>query len=115
MKENPHRTRINRNNYILKRSVLITGCASLDVNARWILYSEFRFMRIESVHQKLYKTNRKLYALQKQKETVQLALDHKPKSILHRRECKELQERIDGFCDTRGLRVRTEMERAGSY
>ena len=54
-------------------------------------------MRIESVHQKLYKTNRKLYALQKQKETVQLALDHKPKSILHRRECKELQERIDGL------------------
>ena len=103
MKENPHRTRINRNNYILKRSVLITGCASLDVNARWILYlnpstqPEFRFMRIESVHQKLYKTNRKLYALQKQKETVQLALDHKPKSILHRRECKELQERIDGL------------------
>ena len=59
--------------------------------------AEFRFMRIESVHQKLYKTNRKLYALQKQKETVQLALDHKPKSILHRRECKELQERIDGL------------------
>lgn len=26
MKENPHRTRINRNSYILKRSVLITGC-----------------------------------------------------------------------------------------
>ena len=26
MKENPHRTRRNRNNYILKRSVLITGC-----------------------------------------------------------------------------------------
>lgn len=59
--------------------------------------AEFRFMQIEPVHQKLYKTNRKLYALQKQKETVQLALDHTLKSIFRRRERKELQERIDGL------------------
>jgi hypothetical protein len=59
--------------------------------------AEFRFMQIEPVHQKLTKTNRKLYALQKQKETVQLVLDHTPKSIFHRRERKELQERIDGL------------------
>lgn len=59
--------------------------------------AEFRFMRIELVHRQLNKTNRKLYALQKQKETVQLTLDHTPTSIFHRRERKELQERIDGL------------------
>lgn len=59
--------------------------------------AEFRFMRIELVHRQLNKTNRKLYALQKQKETVQLTLDHMPTSIFHRRERKELQERIDGL------------------
>lgn len=59
--------------------------------------AELRFMRIEPVHRKLYKTNRKLYALQKQKETVRLALDHTPESIFHRREWKELQERGDGL------------------
>jgi len=59
--------------------------------------AEFRFMRIEPVHRQLIKTNRKLYALQKQKETVQLALDHTPTSIFHRKERKELQERTDGL------------------
>ena len=59
--------------------------------------AEFRFIQIEPVHRKLYKTNRKLYALQKQKETVRLALDHTPTSIFHRKERKELQERIDGL------------------
>lgn len=59
--------------------------------------AEFRFMRIESVHRQLNKTNRKLYALQKQKETVQLTLDHTPTSIFHHKERKELQERIDGL------------------
>lgn len=44
-----------------------------------------------------YKTNRKLYALQKQRETVQLVLDHTPESIFHRREQKELKKRIDGL------------------
>lgn len=57
--------------------------------------AEFRFMQIELVHRHLNKTNRKLYALQKQKETVRLALDHTPTSIFHRKERKELQERID--------------------
>ena len=59
--------------------------------------AELRFMKIGSVHRQLYKTNRKLYALQKQKETEQIALDNIPKSIFHRRERKELQERIDGL------------------
>lgn len=59
--------------------------------------AELRFMMIEPVHQQLCKINRKLYALQKQKETEQLALDHTPKSIFHRRERKELQERINGL------------------
>lgn len=59
--------------------------------------AEFRFMRIELVHRQLNKTNRKLYALQKQKETVQLTLDHTPTSIFHHRERKNLQERIDGL------------------
>lgn len=54
-------------------------------------------MRIESVHRQLNKTNRKLYALQKQRETVRLALDHTPKSIFHHKERKELQERVDGL------------------
>ena len=59
--------------------------------------AELRLMRIEPVHRQLYKTNRKLCALQKQRETVQLALDHTPESIFHRRERKELEERIDGL------------------
>ena len=59
--------------------------------------AEIRFMRIESVHRQLNKTNRKLYALQKQRETVRLALDHTPESIFHCRERKELQERVDGL------------------
>lgn len=59
--------------------------------------AKLRLMRIEPVHRQLYKTNRKLYALQKQRETVQLALDHTPESIFHRRERKELEERIDGL------------------
>ena len=59
--------------------------------------AEFRLMRIEPVHRQLYKTNCKLYALQKQRETVQLVLDHTPESIFHRRERKELEEWIDGL------------------
>ena len=59
--------------------------------------AELRFMKIEPVHRQLNQTNRKLYALQKQKETVQLALDYTSTSIFHRRERKELQERIDGL------------------
>ena len=59
--------------------------------------AELRLMKIEPVHRQLNKTNRKLYALQKQKETVQLALNDTPKSIFRRRERKELQERIDGL------------------
>lgn len=59
--------------------------------------AELRFMKIEPVHRQLYKTNRKLYALQKQKETVDLALDYTTTTIFHRRERKELQERIDGL------------------
>ncbi len=59
--------------------------------------AELRLMKIEPVHRQLNKTNRKLYALQKQKEKVQLALNDMPKSIFRRRERKELQERIDGL------------------
>ncbi len=59
--------------------------------------AELRFMKIEPVYQNLNKCNRKLYALQKQKETVSTALNGMRKSIFNRGDRKALQERIDGL------------------
>ena len=57
--------------------------------------AEFRYL--DGIYQKLMKVNRKQFALQKQKESVQLALDHTPRGMLHRRDRKALQERVDGL------------------
>ena len=57
--------------------------------------AEFRYL--DGIYQKLMKANRKQFALQKQKESVQLALDQTPRGMLHRRDRKALQERIDGL------------------
>lgn len=58
---------------------------------------EQNFRAIEGIYQKLSKANRKLFALQKQKGSIQIALDQIPGGILHRKERKALQERIDGL------------------
>lgn len=59
--------------------------------------AELRFMKIEPVYQNLNKCNRKLYALQKQQETVSTVLNGMRKSIFNRGDRKVLQERIDGL------------------
>ena len=59
--------------------------------------AELRFMKIEPVYQNLNKCNRKLYALQKQQETVSTVLNGMRKSIFNRGDRKALQERIDGL------------------
>ena len=43
--------------------------------------AEFRYL--DGIYQKLMKANRKQFALQKQKESVQLALDQTPRGMLH--------------------------------
>lgn len=58
---------------------------------------EAGFRELDGIYQKLIKANRKLFALQKQKDSVQLALDQIPGGILHRKERKTLQERVDGL------------------
>lgn len=58
---------------------------------------EMEFRKMDLLHQQLNKKNRKIYALQKQKETLVKALDTTPKGILHRKERKAYQERIDGL------------------
>lgn len=50
---------------------------------------------IDPVHQSLNKCNRKLFALKKQKGTMEMALATTPDNIFHRKERKELQTRID--------------------
>ena len=55
--------------------------------------AEFRYL--DGIYQKLIKANRKQFALQKQKNSIQLALDQTPRGMFHRKERKALQERID--------------------
>ncbi len=56
-----------------------------------------RFQKAEFMHKNLTKKNRKLYALQKQRSSLQLALDQIPKSIFNRKDRKALEDRIDGI------------------
>lgn len=58
---------------------------------------ELEYRRTEIVYKKLDKANRKIYALQKQRVSFQEALDSTPKGLLHRKERKALQNRIDGL------------------
>ena len=58
---------------------------------------EAKFRELDGIYQKLIKANRKQFALQKQRDSVQLALDQTPNGILHRKERKALQERINGL------------------
>ncbi len=58
---------------------------------------EAEFRELDGIYQKLIKANRKHFALQKQRDSVQLALDQTPNGILHRKERKALQERINGL------------------
>lgn len=54
-------------------------------------------MELEPMHQDLNRCNRKLYALQKKLEPLQLVLSQTPKDIFHRKERKNLQENIAGL------------------
>ena len=58
---------------------------------------EAKFRELDGIYQKLIKANKKQFALQKQRDSVQLALDQTPNGILHRKERKALQERINGL------------------
>lgn len=58
---------------------------------------ELEYTRLESVYQKLDKVNRKMYALQKQRSSLQEALDQMPGGLFHRKDRKALQDRIDGL------------------
>ena len=68
--------------------------------------AEYRYL--DGIYQKLIKANRKQFALQKQKESVQVVLDQTPRGMFHRKERKALQERIDGLDRQIGL-VRSQM------
>lgn len=68
--------------------------------------AEFRYL--DGIYQKLIKANRKQFALQKQRDSVQLALNQTPNGILHRKERKALQERINGLDRQIGL-VRSQL------
>ena len=68
--------------------------------------AEFRYL--DGIYQNLIKANRKQFALQKQKESVQVVLDQTPRGMFHRKERKALQERIDGLDRQIGL-VRSQM------
>lgn len=68
--------------------------------------AEYRYL--DGIYQKLIKANRKQFALQKQKESVQVVLDQTPRGMFHRKERKALQERIDGLDRQIGL-VRSQL------
>lgn len=61
------------------------------------LREEAAIMELEPMHQDLNRCNRKLYALQKKLEPLQLVLSQTPKDIFHRKERKNLQENIAGL------------------
>lgn len=69
---------------------------------------EAEYQYLDGIYQKLIKANRKQFALQKQKESVQVVLDQTPRGMFHRKERKALQERIDGLDRQIGL-VRSQM------
>ena len=59
--------------------------------------AEMNFLKIKPIHEKLTKCNRKLYALQKKKQTLQKALDGMKKSFFNRKDRKALSESIEGL------------------
>ena len=62
-------------------------------------YNQVRveFMRMDSIHQNLNRCNRKVYALQKQKKSLQELLDTSPHNLFKRKERKIMEERIAGL------------------
>lgn len=58
---------------------------------------EMDLRKMDGIYQKLIKTNRKIFALEKQKDTLETALNQLPGGILHRKDRKALQDRIDGL------------------
>ena len=72
------------------------------------LKEEAMFHELHGIYQKLIKANRKQYALQKQKDSYLSALVQIPRGMLHRRDRKDLQERIDGL-DRQIETVRSQM------
>ena len=71
--------------------------------------AEAEFRPLDAVHQKLNKTNRKLYALQKQQRSLQDVLETTPRDIFHRKERKAREDRIAGIGRQIDL-TRTQME-----
>ena len=61
------------------------------------LREEAAIMELDPMHQDLNRCNRKLYALQKKLEPLQLVLSQTPKDIFHHKERKNLQENIAGL------------------
>lgn len=61
--------------------------AESDINIERI---KTKFAQMDSVHQKLNKCNRKIFALQKRKQSLADTLDLTPKSIFHRKEWKAI-------------------------
>ena len=59
--------------------------------------AESEFMRMEGIHQKLNKANRKVYALQKQQKSLQVTRDTIPNNIFHRKDRKAIEDRIEGL------------------
>ena len=59
--------------------------------------AESEFMRMDRIHQKLNKANRKLYALQKQQKSLHDTLDTIPNNLFHRKERGFIEDRIAGI------------------
>ena len=59
--------------------------------------AESEFMRMDGIHQKLNKANRKVYALQKQKKSLQETLNTIPNNLFHRKERGAIEDRIEGL------------------
>lgn len=59
--------------------------------------AESEFMRMDGIHQKLNKANRKLYALQKQQKSLQEILDMIPNNLFHRKDRNAIEDRITGL------------------
>lgn len=68
-----------------------------QVSAVTLLEAEVEFQRMEAIHQRLNKCNRKLYALQKQQKALQETLKQIPRNIFHRKERRTLEDRIAGI------------------
>ena len=61
--------------------------------------TEFEVALLATIHEDLYKSNRKLYALQKQQKTQQALLDAIPDNLFHRKERKAAEEQKTEFRD----------------